>query len=404
MALGYPTADRPRPAWPIRLPSTPALRLGRLRPALRRLVVLDAIRFSGGFERVFLALATIAIAYPVVSSVAHAIGGPTPPGDPLSHALRIGFDVVYTESIPFMVAGLAIGLVSPALGLLFVIAFVPTDLLAAAVSGELATMYGQIPFGAVLGRIASYALLWILVVEVPIAARTAAGRWAARRGRSSSPVALAAATALCAAVLVYLWAMAAPLIVRTVFTWSVLQAAPHLATDPMWTFWPVLVGAALVIGLAATLWPRPIAGSLPSAPSPDVEAEPVSMRGTVVWQGVAAVAATFFLGAMIGGWLDTALLAGGLLVAGPVLTVALGRAPVPGVLAARERESRVALGFAIAIALCVVLAVVVGNATFGNDYRATIALIVLSVVVYRYVAEAGQQPPGVEPEQLEVAR
>jgi len=173
--------------WLLRIAFVPGTFVGRFRPLLERSVARDAATDLGTARRVFAVIAVLAVAYPVAASFAHAVGAPTSSGESLAHALRPTFDVVYAESIPFMLAAIAIGLFSPALGVLFLAVFIPADLFAAFASGELENYSFQaLPPGAsFLGRLASYGLLWILAVEIPLQTGALVGRW--DEGPSGTP-------------------------------------------------------------------------------------------------------------------------------------------------------------------------------------------------------------------------
>ena len=145
----------------------PAWRLGRLRPGLRAATASDAARWAelrlrfGG-----IILPALAIALPLLLGLGHlSRGGPwtyTLDVDPWT--VRI-YDV-FTESIPFMVAAAALGMASPAAGVLLVGAYGVSDLLVTIVTGELQPL-----LGATVGRFVSYLVLWLLVVEVPLMGR-----------------------------------------------------------------------------------------------------------------------------------------------------------------------------------------------------------------------------------------
>ena len=165
--------------------TTPARLFGRFRSDIRRSNTVDATRFGGSFSPLFAVLAVIAIGYPIIASVLHAFGPPTRPGDYLPLALRPFYDIVYAESLPFMIVAVGLGLASPALGVLFMTVFIPADLWAAsASSAELRTppWFSSFP-AAIAARLASLGLLWILAVEIPLLTHRWGLAWAARGGR-----------------------------------------------------------------------------------------------------------------------------------------------------------------------------------------------------------------------------
>jgi len=158
-------ADEPEPAIPYGW-MRPARLLNVVRPGLRAATDADARRL-----RVLpqwlgaLVLPAAAVLIPLAASVGTATTPPFAQGDPYDPWTVLLYDV-FTESVPFMLAGLAVGLLSPAAGVLFVIAYAIGNTAATMITGEL-----EPPLPALYGRFASFAVLWLLVVEIPIFGR-----------------------------------------------------------------------------------------------------------------------------------------------------------------------------------------------------------------------------------------
>jgi hypothetical protein len=373
-----------------RLALMPARILGRFRPDLTASVTADEARFGGTAKAPFLALAVIAVAYPIVASVAHRFGDVTLGGDALSLALRPGFDVVYSESLPFMFAAVTLGLFSPALGVLFVTVFIPADLLAAFGTLELAAnQYSDTPSFALLARLASYGLLWLLAVETPLRVGSIAAGWGGNGTTGVGRTAIIAAMA--AAALVFVWTAALPLLITPVFTWSMLQQSTKLSSDPTWAYWPVLVvGAGIVAGIAAA-WRRPV--SAVPLPAESGRAAGRSTAAMLVRQTIATLVIALLLGGLITSRVEAIVLIGGLLAAGPVLTLVLPRMRVPGRLARLDRRRRWVIGMGAALGLDAVVILVVGKSLFATDYLAFSVMLVAAIAVFRIFLEAGTARP-----------
>jgi hypothetical protein len=379
---------------------TPARVVGRWHADLWNAVVVDAATFAApGARIVFVLLAALAIGYPVAASIVHAVGAGPPRADSLTSALRPFFDHVYSESLPFMVAGLGIGLFSPALGVLFMAVFIPADLYAASRSTiELRALqkFGWFP-APVFGRMISYVLLWLLVVEIPLRARAWSSAWAVRAGRDPSWISGAAGRICATALLVYFWARAHPWLIRTVFSWTPLQFTFEAST-PTWNEWPILVSVAAVIACVSAIWPRPAqawaAPAGPIDPSP-----PRSLSQVLVRQTVAVFVLVGLLAGVLTTAVDTAILIAGLIVAGPVLTVMMSRVRVPAAVAGAPTALRWAAAMVVSLTLSWAILRLTGDAIHQSTF---VLVVILAVVapVFRLLLEAGAGRPAPAPAQV----
>jgi hypothetical protein len=136
LVSGSPTTATGQAPAVFRIATAPARWLSRVRPELRATLDVDAERARGSGVLLITVLAAIAVGYPVLASVWHAVGEPTFSTDWLGLALRPVYDSVYTESLPFMLAVAGIGVFSPALGVLLLAVFIPADLIATRCSGS----------------------------------------------------------------------------------------------------------------------------------------------------------------------------------------------------------------------------------------------------------------------------
>jgi hypothetical protein len=375
-----------------RLAMLPARLIGRFRPALSDAAAVDEIRFDGAARPVFVGLAVVAVVYPIVASIAHAFGTPSQGSDALLLALRPTFDSVYSESLTFMLAAVALGLLSPALGALFMVAFIPADLLASAAStSELANNpFEELPYVAVVARAASYAFLWILAVEIPLRSRALAERWARRRDGAPRTPPYALANVVAVAFFVYVWTSAIGLLITSVYTWSMIQRAQTLGTDPTWYYWPILViGAAVVAGLAA-VWPRPVATLLPPAEVPAPEPVRRSRVVTIAREALGSLGLALLAGALMTGVAEAVVVIGGFLIAGPVMTLVLPLVPTP----VRFRDATAAVRWTVAIAATGVVMFIVTklfwdalNMTSNLGFAISAAI---AVSVFRLVLDVGR--------------
>lgn len=244
------TETNPRPyAWMI-----PALALGRLRPGLRVAATSDAARLRelpAWYGR--LALPLLAIVVPLALSILHALrpigaGYGEVYADPSPWTFLIW--TTFTESVSFIAIVAAIGMASPAAGVLVALVYGATDLPAALVTNEM----HEFPW-ALLGRLSSYLLLWMLVVEVPILARRMfeAVAPADDTDRPRRLVALAITTPV-AAVLGYIWSEGARQLIAGVHQMSNLTVPAGVYTHLFYT--GVILAAIIGAVTAVAFWVR----------------------------------------------------------------------------------------------------------------------------------------------------
>jgi hypothetical protein len=375
------------------LATAPARAVGRWHDDLWASLVDDAPTFGGFPARViFTVLVVLAVVYPVVASIVHAVNVAPPRAPSLVLALRPFFDVVYSESLPFMIAAVGIGLFSPALGVLFMTVFIPADLIAASRSTvELHALqkYGWFP-APILGRAISYALLWILAVEIPLRARAWARAWSARQEREPSVVGVFAGRICAAAVLVYFWARAHPWLIRPVFSWTPYQFT-YEASTPTWNEWPILVTAATVLAGVSAIWPRPVAGQ--SASTGSIEPVPnQSLSRVLVRQTIAALLLVGLLAAIQSTVLDVLILTTGLIVAGPVLTAVIARRMAPAFVSGIPMAFRWVGAMAISLAAAWAILKLAGNRIYDSDFVVMLTLAIVAPL-FRFLLEVGVGRP-----------
>ncbi len=359
----------------------PAWFLGRFRGGLRAATASDAARLRelpswfGG-----LALPLVAIVIPLLLSA--------------GHALRASFDdvaifnaepwtfliwITFTESISFVLIVAVIGLVAPAAGVLVVLAFGASDLVAAFVVGDMRNT-----FTALIGRLVSYAVLWLLVVEVPLLGRLMV-EWRARSDEASRKqrVVGIAIGAVVVAALVYIWANAARILIGAVPFWGGLVSIKTISTQLF--YMDVAVATISFAAAAAVFWVRYLG---PTTHVSRVDLEPGSnsagqtIRSTVI--GIAV--GIFVLAAYVDQPIDAVMLIIALAAARPIATVVLRATRIAPLLAAIPWPLRLIGGFAVTFFVASTYMQGAGVATFSRFGNMVIALAAALVIMEIFLA------------------
>lgn len=362
----------PRPEWW----ALPAVLLDRARPGLAERAAVDAAwlrRLPPILGSVV--LPGLAVVVPVAFAVPHALA---PSGLPISEITFTMLDV-YIESIPFMIIAAIIGLTAPTLGVLFLASHMAADLVAAFIQPlELVPLPT-----ALLGRLVSFWLLYLLVAELPMAVHELT-RWPGwRRARAASGLVGVAVGTAAAAFFAGIWGVGAPLLVRPVFTWSDLNSPTANAG------WPLLVHSLIfgvIVGAAASVVLAIRYLLLPAATEPVPAAEPrgPGSLGKLVF-GVVVPLALF--SSLITQPVDAAVLVVAVLSARPISALVLRRARLAGPLAAIPRQLRLIAGVALASGVSYLVVSVLGISTLSNFFTMVVAMAV-SYVLIRILLDA----------------
>jgi hypothetical protein len=244
-------------------------------------------------------------------------------------------------------------------------------------------------------RLISYALLWILAVEIPLRARGWANAWARRASGQASRIAGAAGAMCATAVLVYFWARAHPWLIRPVLKWTMQQLFSFEASAPTWNEWPILVTAATVIAGVAAIWPR--SADAESEPTDSLEPPPEpSMTRVLIRQAVAALVLVGLLAGILQGMLDVMILTSGLIIAGPVLTVMLPRVKAPAMVANIPMAFRWVGALVISLTVAWAVLKLAGNAIYKSDFVLVVTLAIVAPV-FRFLLEVGVGRPARAP-------
>ncbi|HXE72550.1 MAG TPA: hypothetical protein VNO81_07805, partial [Candidatus Nitrosotenuis sp.] len=161
----------------------------------------------------------------------------------LAPAAISGIRNVYTESFPFMITALGVGLLAPSLGVGFL-----------AVYGLLQLILASPSPGVAAGHLVSLWVLWLLMVEIPLAQRALARTVGARMGGGGAgAVAGTLAGAALTGVLVFLWTQGAPILNRPVFTWAGSNPTAAAVSGLQGHPWGLVVPALLFSLVASVL-------------------------------------------------------------------------------------------------------------------------------------------------------
>jgi hypothetical protein len=160
-----------------------------------------------------------------------------------------GFVDVFTESLWLLVGLAFLGAVSGTIGLYFTLGFAAGDLILGEhpLWPEFLTADGIEPVAKYGSWLLSYALMALLVVGVPIAAKSLAGEFSlpVRVGRAARGAVAVVSVVGITTLLVYVWTQSAPLLVRPVFVWADrLPTVPAIAPLQEHTLPIVGAGAA----------------------------------------------------------------------------------------------------------------------------------------------------------------
>jgi hypothetical protein len=303
----------------------------------------------------------------------------------------------YTESLPFMIAALGVGVFSPALGVLWVLVHAPADLWATAtvrVPGSQLTTPMAIP-----ARLIGEAILWVGVVELPLLARRWAAGWAARVAGSASTLRSAAVLAGGMAGMAYLWVNSAYWLVLPVWNWSA-QGGPGANVPLGMVMGTLAFGWIVALAVGAIAFVAGVRMPAEAVAAGDDFERPAPRQG--LGRELLNVA---ILGVLLSGLMLRPseaqkpsneavlilLIVGGLVVAGPVLTRLLPRMPVPPWVTGVPTAARWGFAFFTSIGgtWLIVSLVPVGALP---DYILLAILFAIMAPLVRVIVDAGMEP------------
>jgi hypothetical protein len=357
----------------------PAWWIGRLRPGLRAATAADAARLRelpSVLGRIV--LPALAIGVPLLLCIGHATThrGFWSPEGATGTALII-YDV-FTESIPFMIVAGAIGLASPAAGVLVALTYAVGNLAVTAWSDELIPV-----LGAFVGRLVTYLVLWLLVVEIPLLGRLVFEWWSNRDDAPRAKrIAALLVSALVVAVLTGIWVLGAPLLVVVVFfKTSVWMQAPYVPAGVM-----VIYGKWVAVSLGlATLVIFGVRYCGPIARVGREEDEPAPGAPLVAYLGGLALT-VLVLASVLRKPVDAIVLLAGLLAARPVARRVLSVTGLARPLAVVAWPLRLILGFAFSLGFAWLFLASVGVSSLSGFFNMVIAIAVGFIIMEIFLA------------------
>jgi hypothetical protein len=239
---------------------------------------------------------------------------------------------VYTESLPFMVLAVIVGVAAPTLGVVLLVCHAVADLFAAARS---TVELSPLPT-AILGRAVAYWLLWLLVIEIPLISRAVEHSDGLKRGSGATRVALRVASfAAAVGTLTYVWTQAVTVLIRPVFVWSNLRQPQYQA---IWTVQEQGVVIALIAAAAAVaigLYRRPLALEFELPLETPMRRAFLPRPPSVLTSIMSAALIVVALGGVIASVLDVVILFGALTIARPLSRLVVNRLRVGSLLSKR---------------------------------------------------------------------
>jgi hypothetical protein len=322
----------------------PARLIGRIRPVLASATAADArVLGTRDGRLVGLALPLGVIVLALIPSILHATTY-LPRSQAEVDLLRIRMDDTYTESLLFMAIAVVLGTLSPALGAFLVLVFGVADLVAASMQPLELVSFPD----ALVGRLISYWLLWVLVVEIPLLARGLVRR---RSGGAVSHIRGVIVGTLATGGFVYLWTLGVPLLIRPIFSLSQLTPKAVMIYPLQHAGWVVALTAS-VAAAAFFLW---------RSPDQLLEPVPVVARGQprreieIARRIVIAALLTISLAGIVSTSIEAVLLFVALVGIRPAATFLMQRTGLAGLVSRLPDELRVIVAAAAALGTAVLV-------------------------------------------------
>jgi hypothetical protein len=365
-------APPPVPLW-----ARPALLLRRIHPTLAASVRPDLALLARIHPRLPMALPLAVVAIVVVFSV-----------------VRVTVNQVYTESLIFLVLAVAIGMVAPAAGVLLVLLHGAADLARALFDPYAsAGQYGAI--GTIAGRLISFYLLWLLVVEIPVVGRMVpavvmdSDRPANLNARRLVAI---GSTGVAVGLMTWIWTQAAGLLIRPVFTWSGLSSPTYdaIANLQVNGMLIVLVAAGLAAAMGILRLQKP-SGEALGDPSftefedfdlDQFEAEPSEGLGLIGQLG-RHVLAVFLLGGLMTGFLDLAIIGGVALLSQPVASRVLRNDRLRKLLRGIPWVMRFVAGFGLTFVIGYVINTVRYEPLAGSEFFPLVLTVAFGLLIFQ---------------------
>lgn len=329
-------------------------------------------------------------AYPGISYLLHVL---VPVLGFASGWLHPGFKTVFSESMVFMIAAGAIGMMSARMGFLFVISFAVGDFLLAPHKAfydhGLVRNFVEVRLPLVI----EYALLYLLLVGIPITVKLLLATFRPPKNFSEKHILYlaAGATAVLTGIFVFCWSQVVPLLLRPVFIWHRSPGAiPSTMAMPLQTQWYFIVGALSLIALLRVwlhnrLDNSGVANQLAALKERLFTAQPVipltAQIPPLLFAVISAVWVVFLFSGMLTSWLQVVIL----IIIFAVLSalrngiVRIPLGPLP------DYTQRIPYIYRFILGLIVIVLIanqVIGKRSSGDGFEAIIITVILSTAVF----------------------
>ena len=315
---------------------------------------------------------------------------------------RLTIEQVYTESLIFLVLAVAIAMIMPAAGVLLVLLHAVVDLPRTLMTPFIMGSNG--PIGVVAGRFVSFYLLWLLVVEISVIARTVP--WVVMgSARPANPAVrqlwAIGSTAVAVGVMTWIWTQAAGILIRPVFTWSNLGSPNYNAIANLQVSGMTIVAvAAVAAGAMAFLRIQHAVAERGADVEFDefedfdldqLEAEPNEGLG-LLGQVVRHMLAVFLLGGLISGLLDLAILGGVSLLSQPIASRILRAGQLRRMLSGIPWVVRFVAGFGLTFAVGYVINTVRYEPLGESEFFPLVITVAFGLILFQVLlADAGDE-------------
>ena len=362
----------PVPIW-----ARPALLLRRLHPALAASVRPDLAFLAKVDARLPMALPLLVVVLVAVFSGA-----------------RLTIGQVYTESLVFLVLAAAIGIVAPVAGVLLVLLHAVVDLARTLIDPfAMSGSFG--PLGTIAGRLISFYLLWLLVVEIALMAR--AIPWVVMAGNrpaslSSRRQVAIGSTVVAVGLMTWIWTQAAGILIRPVFTWSGLGSPSTIAISNLQVSGMILVVAsAAVAGVISYLRLKQAEaerhGDIGFEEFQDFDLAEFQSESTegagLVGQLARHMLGVFLLGGLMSGVLDLVILGGVALASQPLAERILKTGALRKLLAGIPWLVRFVLGFGVTFVIGMVINSIRYEPLAGSEFFPLVITVALGLVIFQ---------------------
>ena len=392
-SIPSPTA----PLWTL-----PARLMGRIHAGAATAAETDPIAIGRlGRGRLGGALAVTAVIAALLPPLLHVLA-PLSDQAPVD-LLRIEA-AVFTESLPFVIVAVVLGLVAPSLGVLITLAYAVADFgwdLFALVTFPTSGYPEMVPHpaaplgfaGVVVGHVATYWLLWLVAVEVPLATRGLA-RSMSRRETTSAAALIAGSVA--AAAMVFLWTLAAAVLVRAAFAGTLLRQPSVQAVSVLQNNGALVAIVAVVVASIGLFAWREVASG-PSRPRGQLQAAGSGPVGhALVATAGGSIMMLIGLGGIIVTLTDLLIVLAATMLARPAALVIHRRVPaLTRTLSRVPLMARLGIGFAAVYGIATAAANALYRTTGAAEFTPLVLTVGIGVVLLEVLLApgAGPSPP-----------